>query len=199
MPDYRAFHVPKRNPTPRLTAPGKIVVSECMPVIVSEIAARQDALKSLLAELKLEFRTPEPWPKERTLMTFAEEFGHALDEALGDFSSSPVFRSAYMQDIARLSPEEQQQYQYYLKGTAKDPRVIGRQEVFANAFAELTNGQDRREGLQIRTTFPRSTELVHTLLEAAQADETWALYAQTHSKDAQRIKLMLALNLHAFG
>lgn len=67
----------------------------------------------------------------------AHEFGHALDKALSNFSSSKAFQDAFLKDLAQMSEEEKSRLWYF---TA--PYAVGEQQASHNAaqeelFAEL--------------------------------------------------------------
>ncbi len=67
--------------------------------------------------------------------TLRHETGHALDAAMGNFSQTQEFLTAYANAVNALSPDERKQLAYYLQ-----PGVHGPQEVFAELFAYLHGG-----------------------------------------------------------
>jgi hypothetical protein len=93
------------------------------------------------------------------------EIGHAFDAALGARdsyrSSSSEFLLAYRRDAADMNAEDRERLAYYLQN-----QQAGRQETFAEAFAELHGGgssPDRADAF--RRAFPRVFEVVRTALK----------------------------------
>lgn len=74
----------------------------------------------------------------RTRAVFAHEVGHAIDQALGNASSTARFQLAYSRDVARIFASDRARVGYFLQAGA-----AGRQEAFAEAFAV---GHARRRG-----------------------------------------------------
>ena len=86
------------------------------------------------------------------------EFGHALDQALGNFSDSPGFADAYAQDVARLSRGARRDVAYLLQDGA-----AGRQEAFAELYA-ATKGAHNTSGKlnadEFARLFPNSYRMI---------------------------------------
>ena len=69
---------------------------------------------------------------QRSAFVFWHELGHAIDHALGNYSHSAAFDSAYRDDCDGLSEEERDSQSYFLQdGNA------GKEEVFAEIYAAL--------------------------------------------------------------
>jgi len=63
------------------------------------------------------------------------ESGHAVDAALGEISHTKQFEDAYQKDVAALSQEQRDEFDYYLIGSENKEDLTGREETFAQAFA----------------------------------------------------------------
>lgn len=84
------------------------------------------------------------------------EFGHAVDQYLGNYSHSPEFIAAYEKGVKTISPHEAKVLNYYLqKGHA------GREETFAELFASLNDyACDRDSDILLKNHFPELVSLV---------------------------------------
>jgi hypothetical protein len=83
------------------------------------------------------------------------EVGHAVDAALGDYSSSQEFIEAYNADVAVLPNPAPEELKYFLQdGEA------GREETFAEAMAIVLGGPSRPKLSVLETHFPRTMALV---------------------------------------
>lgn len=84
------------------------------------------------------------------------EFGHAVDQYLGNYSHSPEFIAAYEQGAKTISTHEAKVLSYYLqKGHA------GREETFAEIFASLDDyACDRKSDILLKNHFPELVSLV---------------------------------------
>lgn len=92
------------------------------------------------------------------------EVGHAYDTACGGawpfVSSQPAFLAAYQRDHAAMNAADRAALAYYLQASA-----AGRQEAFAEAFAELCGGGSSPEHAAAFTrAFPQVIACVRTLL-----------------------------------
>ncbi len=80
--------------------------------------------------------------------TLRHEFGHAVDNALNKFSSSPVFQRAYAKDIDKFfaegSKSARQRLKYYTPDQANGTPHSPQSELFAEMFAiKLGGGQNK--------------------------------------------------------
>jgi len=92
------------------------------------------------------------------------ETGHAFDMATATsarfHSLEAEFTAAYARDVQRLSEEQRQDFQYFLRDSK-----AGRQEAFAEAFAvHLGGGSDTARSEQFRQSFPRVMKHVRRLI-----------------------------------
>lgn len=89
------------------------------------------------------------------------ESGHAVDAALGDFSSSRVFVDAYNKDVAEMSERDKGNNTYTLQAGE-----AGHQETFAEVFASINGAstnmpQDER----IRRSYPHVRQVIEDRLK----------------------------------
>jgi hypothetical protein len=86
------------------------------------------------------------------------EFGHAVDQYLGNFSHTPEFVAAYEKGAKTISPVEGKVLNYYMqKGDA------GREETFAEIFASLNEyACDRNSDILLKNHFPELVSLIRT-------------------------------------
>jgi hypothetical protein len=84
------------------------------------------------------------------------EFGHAVDQYLGNYSHTPEFVAAYNKGARSISGYEARVLSYYLQ-----PGDAGREETFAELFASL-NGVacDRNSDILLRNHFPELVSLI---------------------------------------
>lgn len=84
------------------------------------------------------------------------EFGHAVDQYLGNLSHSPAFIAAYNRGVKSVSPYEARVLNYYLQ-----PGDAGREETFAELFASLNDvACDRNSDILLRNHFPELVNLI---------------------------------------
>lgn len=84
------------------------------------------------------------------------EFGHAVDQYLGNFSHTPAFVAAYNKGAASISGYEARTLNYYLQ-----PGDAGREETFAELFASLNDvACDRNSDILLRNHFPELVQLI---------------------------------------
>ena len=109
-------------------------------------------------------------PSNRVPGVLRHEFGHALDDALNQFSKSPAFREAYDKDVAlirsnmsRYSPKS---LEYFLQqGDA------GREEAMAELFGiHYGGGAANWVERQMRTAFPNTLELISQKLRQIESN-----------------------------
>lgn len=102
-------------------------------------------------------------------LVIRHEVGHALDQALGYSSRDAEFRKAWLQDINNLSPQERQQFQYFVQGFQENGPLLnnnGLEETFGEAFKVLTS-LDKRNNPETRPfyqAFPNSFFALKTRL-----------------------------------
>lgn len=84
------------------------------------------------------------------------EVGHAIDQALKDFSQSPEFKAAYDKDVEKLSPFDRAKQQYLLQtGEA------GTQETFADVYGAINGASaNPHQTQEILKKFPAVAELI---------------------------------------
>lgn len=88
------------------------------------------------------------------------EFGHAIDDYLGNFSHSAAFRAAYAKGKATVSRQEASVLSYYLQsGDA------GAEETFAELFASMDGtGCDRSSDILLQNHFGELVGLIRNKL-----------------------------------
>lgn len=93
---------------------------------------------------------------ERAAGVLRHEIGHAIDDLLGNLSSSPEFRAALMQDIQRLSSQQRGINRYRLHP----------EEAIADLYAVLRGGAPNHDETNlIALHFPRTLALLRQRLE----------------------------------
>jgi len=89
------------------------------------------------------------------------EAGHGFDVALNDYAKSDEFRAAYKRDLAKLSPQDKQNLDYYVEPRNEN----GARETFAEIFCqELGSNNDPTK---MADYFPESAALVRKKMEGA--------------------------------
>jgi hypothetical protein len=84
------------------------------------------------------------------------EFGHAVDQYLGNFSHTPEFIAAYDKGAKSISSYEAKVLNYYLQ-----PGDAGREETFAEIFASLNEAAcDRNSDILLKNHFPELVLLI---------------------------------------
>ena len=84
------------------------------------------------------------------------EFGHAVDQYLGNFSHTPQFKAAYDHGAAEISAPERQVLSYYLQ-----PGDAGKEETFAELFAALDEDAcDKNSDILLRNHFSQLAKLI---------------------------------------
>jgi hypothetical protein len=84
------------------------------------------------------------------------EFGHAVDEYLGNYSHSAEFKAAYAKGLKTISQHERKVLSYYLQ-----PGDAGREETFAEIFAALNEAAcDRNSDILLKNHFPELVQLI---------------------------------------
>ena len=79
---------------------------------------------------------------DRVEGTVRHESGHRVDDALGLFSDSGEFKKAYEEDIAKITPSDRANLDYFLQ------KEGGRSETFAELFAIMNGGGSLSPQLQ---------------------------------------------------
>lgn len=99
------------------------------------------------------------------------ETAHAVDKALGYFSTSKEFKDAYERDIANLSPEDRAKYAYYLtRVSGADPAAPGRGEAFADVWAEM-NGSAANQDPELLAKFPNVKKAIEERMERLRQEQ----------------------------
>lgn len=95
------------------------------------------------------------------LQTTLHETGHGYDHVIGKYSKTADFRSAYNDDVSRLSSDQRSELKYYLQADDAGPN-----ETFAELFAEgvMRQAKIQPETGEIVQFFPRTFEVVARLL-----------------------------------
>jgi hypothetical protein len=106
-------------------------------------------------------------PAVRVERVVRHEVGHAFDAILGGqldfYSSSPEFTVAFERDLRQIAAADRERLAYYLQ-TADN---AGRQEAFAEAFAEILGGGSSPERAELfRQAFPNVFAQVEQSLAA---------------------------------
>jgi hypothetical protein len=84
------------------------------------------------------------------------EFGHAVDQYLGNFSHTPEFKAAYDKGMKYISTYEAKVLNYYLQ-----PGDAGKEETFAEIFASLEQTAcDPNSDILLKNHFPELVSLV---------------------------------------
>lgn len=87
---------------------------------------------------------------QRCAFVLWHELGHALDHALGNYSHSTAFNSAYQDDCRDLDAQQQKELAYFLQEDN-----AGKEEVFAEIYGALNTPQPGKAH-QILDLFPQS-------------------------------------------
>ncbi len=99
---------------------------------------------------------------DRTAGLVRHEAGHAMDHALSNFSHSSDFQKAFQQDVAKLTPAEQNTHRYLLQ-----KNKAGQEETFADVYGAIngssTNGSQTAEVLRL---FPNVADSIKKRLAA---------------------------------
>ncbi|HEY9775159.1 MAG TPA: hypothetical protein V6C81_15445 [Planktothrix sp.] len=92
------------------------------------------------------------------------EAGHAFDKALGNYSHSKEFEDAYQRDLAKLTPEQRKQLDYYLQNGEAGP-----EELFAELFCSAVGGRPDKNHfpLDMAKLFPETYGLVQKKIQNA--------------------------------
>ena len=99
----------------------------------------------------------------RTGGIIRHEAGHAFDAVLSDISSSSDYLVAYNKYIAILkTTEDYLDYDYLTQ-----EGVAGRQETFAEVFAQLCGGHAGGSAIDPVTAFPNTTEIIKKIISGA--------------------------------
>lgn len=99
-------------------------------------------------------------PNNRAEGVLRHEVGHALNDALGNFSESREFVQAYQEDVARMDRTQRARLSFWLQA-----RGAGRDEALADVYAALRGGVPNAEQTrQILQAFPRVAEIVRRRL-----------------------------------
>jgi hypothetical protein len=96
--------------------------------------------------------------RQRRLGILRHEFGHALDEYMGNFSHGASFKQVYEFERENITGDEKKTLSYYLQsGDA------GREETFAELFAAHNGmGCDQVSDALLQERFPNLTQLIAT-------------------------------------
>ena len=107
--------------------------------------------------------TPEDW-----LGVFFHELGHGVDQALGNYSQSPEFVAAYLEDMSKvIGTAIEKKLSYYLQGFELKKKVssAGLQEALAESFALNCGRATRRRDTALhRRVFVQTRLAVHRRL-----------------------------------
>ncbi|MDQ2084524.1 phage minor head protein [Xanthobacteraceae bacterium Astr-EGSB] len=98
---------------------------------------------------------------DRTIGVINHEIGHALDRAVGDASHGEAFGLAYHTDLISQAAGVAAVDRYFLQAG-----VAGRQETFAEIFAQLQGRGTASKIPSLLDLFPRAAAFVRTLLES---------------------------------
>lgn len=86
----------------------------------------------------------------RSVFVLWHELGHAIDHAIGDYSHSDAFKSAYADDVSRFNADQRKKQSYFLQeGEA------GQEEAFAEIYAALNTAEPGKTH-EILQLFPQS-------------------------------------------
>ena len=87
------------------------------------------------------------------------EVGHGFD-TIGAYSNSSGFNAAYTSDVASMNKLVKRNLKYYLQTGS-----VGRQEAFAELFADLMGGGSGADvSINVSRFFPRSTKYINGIL-----------------------------------
>lgn len=95
-------------------------------------------------------------PSTRTEGVVRHETGHAIDQALSQFSHSETFQKAYDQDVAKLSDGEKS-----LKGYLLQQNKAGQEETFAEVYGAMNGSSSNPRDTQgVLKDFPNVAEAI---------------------------------------
>jgi hypothetical protein len=98
--------------------------------------------------------------RQRRQGILRHEFGHAVDNYLGNFSHTAKFRNAYEKELAAIGKGDREWLYYYLQ-----PGDAGPEETFAELFASLDQTAcDKRSDDMLHHYFPELTRLIRSQL-----------------------------------
>jgi len=93
----------------------------------------------------------------RPEFVFKHETGHAVDDALDDFSKTEEFVAAHRKDVAKIITEQKERYTYFTQAGEQ-----GAQETFAEIFADLIGADTGWSNMP--KMFPNTMEVVKSKL-----------------------------------